>query len=84
MNTAKVYKDSEGEERTIFQMVRLEPSWAANRIQEGEKAIARADELEKMLRKKLDLIRCGIGGNYSGNPYENPLYTEVTDLLENT
>jgi hypothetical protein len=45
---------------------------------------ARIDELEAMLRKKLDLIKCGIGGNYSGSPYENPLYTEVTDLLENT
>jgi hypothetical protein len=84
MNTARVYKDSHGEDRTIFQMVRLEPEWAAHRIQEGEKAIARVTELEEMLRKKLDLIKCGIGGNYSGSPYENPLYTEVTALIENT
>jgi hypothetical protein len=84
MNTARVYIDSEGVERNIWQMVRLEPVWAASRVQAGEKAIARAAELEAMLRKKLDLIRCGIGGNYSGSPYENPLYTEVTALLENT
>ena len=40
------------------------------------------NDLENMLRKKLDLIRCGIGSNYSGNPYENDLYVEVKSLLE--
>ena len=40
--------------------------------------------LREMLRIKLDLIRCGIGANYSGNPYENKLYTEAADLLEAT
>jgi len=38
MNTSKIYKDSEGNECSILQAVRLEPLWAANRIQEGEKA----------------------------------------------
>ena len=39
MNTAKIYHDSEGNECSIFQVVRREPDWAASRIQEGEKAI---------------------------------------------
>jgi len=46
MNTAKIYKDGEGNECTIHQMVKREPQWAANRIQEGEKAIERLKELE--------------------------------------
>jgi hypothetical protein len=41
----------------------------------------RIEELENMLKKKLDLIRCGIGSNYSGNPYENDLYREAADIV---
>lgn len=44
-------------------------------------AAQRIEELEKMLEKKLDLIKCGIGANYSGDPYENELYTEAAKLL---
>jgi len=44
----------------------------------------RIEALEGMLSKKLDLIRCGIGGNYSGYPKDNPLYIEVVELLSNT
>jgi hypothetical protein len=39
MNTAKVYKNLAGEDRTIHQMVRDEPYWAASRVQVGEDAI---------------------------------------------
>ncbi len=39
MNTAKVYEDLDGNKCSIWQMVRREPDWAANRIQDGEKAI---------------------------------------------
>lgn len=46
MNTAKVYYDIDGNKKTIFQMVRDEPTWAAVRIQEGEKAIEKVKELE--------------------------------------
>lgn len=42
MNTAKVYRDINGDEKTIHQMVKDEPYWAAERIQEGEKAIEAA------------------------------------------
>ena len=41
MDLAKRYKDSDGDNRTILQMVTLEKEWAANRIQEGEKALAK-------------------------------------------
>lgn len=37
MNTGKIYKDIDGNERTIHQMVKLEPGWAASRIQQAEK-----------------------------------------------
>lgn len=46
MNTAKIYYDINGNEKTICQMVKCEPHWAANRIQEGEKAIARLEALQ--------------------------------------
>ena len=46
MNTAKIYHDSEGNECSIYQVVRCEPDWAATRIQEGEKAIAKVEKLE--------------------------------------
>lgn len=42
----------------------------------------RIEALEKMLRKKLDLIKSGIAHNYSGDPYENELYLEVRQLLD--
>lgn len=47
MDTGKIYHDSKGNERTIWQMVREEPEWAAARVQEGEKAIERLKELEE-------------------------------------
>lgn len=40
-----------------------------------------APEMYAMLEKKLDLIRCGIGSNYSGDPRDNALYKEVVELL---
>ena len=49
MDTARIYYDVEGNERTIHQMVKEEPVWAANRVQEGGKAIERVAELEKAL-----------------------------------
>ena len=52
MNTAKLYEDSEGNECSIDQMIKREPSWAANRIQEGERAI---DELKDIKKHILDL-----------------------------
>jgi hypothetical protein len=47
MNTEKIYKDSENNQRTISQMVKLEPEWAASRIQAGENAL----ELIKQIKK---------------------------------
>jgi hypothetical protein len=46
MDTGKVYNDSDGNERTIHQMVKHEPNWAANRIQEGEKAIEKIEKIK--------------------------------------
>ena len=40
MDITKIYHDSNGNKRSILQMLRDEPGWAANRLQEGEKAIA--------------------------------------------
>ncbi len=54
---------------------------AAIESQPEKESATRIADLEAMLRKKLDLIKCGIGGNYSGDPYDNILYTEAYDLL---
>lgn len=65
MNTAKVYLDADGRECTIWQMVRREPEWAANRIQEGEKALEKLEKLEKQneemghIIEGMDLCCCG-------------------------
>jgi len=39
-------------------------------------------DMYEMLESKLDLIRCGIGANYSGDPKQNPKYLEVVELLK--
>lgn len=44
--------------------------------------IACAPDMYEMLESKLNLIRCGIGANYSGDPKENPKYLEVVELLK--
>jgi hypothetical protein len=54
MNTAIVYHDSKGNERTIHQMVKYEPEWAANRIQNAEKAYER---LERKYHQALDQVK---------------------------
>lgn len=54
MNTAKIYQDSEGNDCSIWQVVRREPDWAANRIQVGEKAIERVAELEQAIELLLE------------------------------
>ena len=46
MDLEKIYHDLDGNVCNILQLVKKEPEWAANRIQEGEKAI-----------KILDIIR---------------------------
>ena len=54
MNTAKIYHDSDGDERTILQMVTLEKEWAANRLQEGEKAVELIVEAMQDICKNAD------------------------------
>jgi hypothetical protein len=44
MNLDKIYHDLRGLECNILTLVKREPEWAANRIQEGERAI---EELTK-------------------------------------
>jgi len=46
MNTAKIYYDDEGNERSIHWMVKNEPQWAASRIQAGEIAIKKLEQLQ--------------------------------------
>ena len=50
-------------------------------IDVAERSLSRIRELEGMLSKKLDLIKCGIAHNHGGNPYENQRYKEVASLL---
>lgn len=46
MNTAKVYKDTEGNDCTIHQIVRREPEWAASRVQVGQDALDMLAEIK--------------------------------------
>lgn len=62
-------------------LIALKQAAQEARCDERLKTSDRILELEKMLRKKMDLIRCGIGSNYSGDPKENVLYTEAYDVL---
>ncbi len=61
--------------------MKMSPAQAGALYMKSIRQEDRIKELESMLAKKLDLVRCGIGGNYSGNPYEYELYTEVVNLL---
>ena len=50
MDLKKIYKDSNGKECNILQIVKNEPEWAANRLQEGERAI------KKLLACEIELF----------------------------
>ena len=68
MDLTKVYKDSEGLELSIYQMVRREPDWAANRLQEGELAIEelatlKAESAEKSDNKQSAPCLCPVDGS---------------------
>lgn len=39
MDLHKIYYDGDGNPRRVLQLVKQEPEWAANRLQEGERAI---------------------------------------------
>ena len=54
MDLEKRYYDFEGNQRNILEMVARDPGWAANRIQEGEKAIA---ELERLKASRSESLR---------------------------
>ena len=56
MDTGKTYYDTEGNERTIWQMVKREPEWAANRIQVGESAIADVKRLRAENERLRDVL----------------------------
>jgi len=52
VDTAKRYLDSNENECSIWHMVRREPDWAANRIQEGERAIKEIAALKAELAQQ--------------------------------
>ena len=54
MDLKKVYHDSDGNECNIFQMVRREPEWAANILQQGEIAIAELRALKEHASQQPD------------------------------
>ena len=51
MDTAKIYHDIDGNDCTIFQMVRTEPQWAAARIQAGEEVIKQLEAYKRAIEK---------------------------------
>jgi len=57
MDTAKIYFDAKGNQKTIWQMVRDEPEWTANRLQEGEKAISEINCLKTLNAELVGAVR---------------------------
>lgn len=56
----------------------------AGELEEENKALAaHVDRLEEVLSEKvIDLVRCGIGGNYGGSRYEDALVKFYEPLLQ--
>lgn len=68
MADKKVYRDSEGNPRSIAEMVRKEPYWAVNKLKEGEAAIERVkvlEESDKIFQKVIDKL---IADNHGMTP----------------
>ena len=49
------YHDSEGNECTLYQLVRREPDWAESRVRVGREAIDRVKVLESALQAIIEL-----------------------------
>jgi len=76
MDAAKKYTDSDGNECSIWQIVRREPEWAAYRIQAGEEALAKVAFLEDLLKVRDggahdEDCKINRGGNYVCNCYHD-------------
>ena len=54
-STARVYRDVDGNEVTLLQLIKLEPEWAHSRIKAGEEAVAERDKLRTELEKERGL-----------------------------
>lgn len=65
MDLAKRYKNKDGVEMNILQMVKVEPEWAANRIQEGERALSILENIKPNVIPKCSGCRHSFG-NYPG------------------
>lgn len=70
----EVYHDVEGTERTLYEMLKVEPEWAVSRIKAGERAVKNNDRLVKALKavmKSYEEYRAfdGVVSNYPG-PYK--------------
>ena len=52
MDLEKKYKDSNGDECNILQMIKREPEWAANMLQRNEEAITALEKIWKWAASK--------------------------------
>ena len=59
MDSQRIYQDSDGMNRTLQQMCRVEPDWAASRVRAGEIAIEENEKLRMLL-----WLRHGCDGLY--------------------
>lgn len=65
MNSAKIYYDSDGNEKTIYQMIKDEPEWTASKFQEMEKIIESRQWISVKDRLPEDDLKVVILVNYS-------------------
>ena len=75
MDLSQRYFNSEGDYKNILEMVKEEPEWSANRIQEGEKAIEEIKKLRDKVTKAYSLIT---KNSINGKPKE---WNEGFDIL---
>ena len=72
MDLEKRYKTSGGVECNILQLVKMEPEWAANRIQQGELAEATLKLKKSICSKELRMLFFKETGLFWENSQEEP------------
>ena len=77
VDTGKIYKDSEGNDCSIMQMIKREPFWAANRIQEGEDALAENEALHRKV-EELETALIAIVECWDGPLYRHEMLPLIT------
>lgn len=78
MNLNKIYYDTNCNAKNILQLVKCEPEWAANIIQDYESKLANIEPRLALMREMADLIKIVISDDIYG---DNRLGKEFKSIL---